>query len=99
MTEKRLIVDMDYNIIDTATGYGLDENDMFELVNELAEENKNLKVQLFKGGDVCDICKHQYLTKNSIDGYYTAKCKKGYGECSKGTVRYCEAFECKELEE
>lgn len=43
MTEKRLIVDEDYNIVDTETGKWLDDNQMFDLVNELHEENRELK--------------------------------------------------------
>ena len=46
MTEnKRLIVDEDYNIVDTVTGEWLDDTDMFDLVNELHEENKEPKKQ------------------------------------------------------
>ena len=48
MTEKRLIVDEDYNIVDTLTGEGLDENQMFDLVNELHEENEQLKKEIVK---------------------------------------------------
>ena len=69
------------------------------LLNELHEENEQLKAQLKKGEDVCSICKHQYLTKRDTDKYYIAKCKKEHLECSKGTVSYCEDFECKEVTE
>lgn len=44
MTEnKRLIVDEDYNIVDTETGESLDDNQIFDLVNSLSEENEELK--------------------------------------------------------
>lgn len=43
MTEKRLIVDDDYAWIDTTTGYAVEIEDVFDLVNELHEENKQLK--------------------------------------------------------
>lgn len=68
------------------------------LLNEYVDvkkENERLKAQLCKEDDVCGICKHQYLTKTTTDEYYIAKCEKRYEECSKGTVRYCEDFECK----
>lgn len=68
-------------------------------MSELVNENKQLKKQLQKGEDVCSICNHQYLTKRDTDEYYIAKCKKEHIECSKGTVNYCEDFECKEITE
>lgn len=43
MTEKRLIVDEDYNWVDTTTGMGVEVEDAFDLVNELADENEDLK--------------------------------------------------------
>lgn len=43
MTEKRLIVDDDYAWIDTTTGYAVEIEDVFDLVNELHEENEQLK--------------------------------------------------------
>lgn len=46
MTEKRLIVDEDYNIVDIVTGESLDDNQIFDLVNELHDENKQLKQRL-----------------------------------------------------
>ena len=43
MTEKRLIVDENYNLVDTVTGEWLDDTQVFDLANELAEENQNLR--------------------------------------------------------
>ena len=99
MTEKRFKeIISTQKIIDTQTGKEYDcllDNDLFDLINTIAEENEQLKAQLRKGEDVCDICKYQYLTKRDTDKYYIAKCKKEHIECSRGTVNYCEDFECK----
>ena len=46
MSDKRLIVDEDYNWIDTKTGYCIEMEDAFELVNQLWEENEQLRTQL-----------------------------------------------------
>ena len=43
MTKKRLIVDDDYNWVDTVTDTVIEVEDAFDLVNELHEENKILK--------------------------------------------------------
>ena len=43
MGEKRLIVDENYNLVDTVTGEWLDDTQVFDLANKLAEENKALK--------------------------------------------------------
>ena len=43
MTEKRLIVDEDYNLVDTVTGEWLDDTQIFDLANKLHEENEELK--------------------------------------------------------
>ena len=44
MTEKRLIVrDGDYAWIDTTTGYVVEVEDAFDLINQLYEENEQLK--------------------------------------------------------
>lgn len=69
MTEKRLIVrDDDYAWIDTTTGYVIEVEDAFDLINQLHEENEQLKQQLssinqlidnkideFKNGDYGDL--------------------------------------------
>lgn len=63
-------------------------------INELIEENKQLKAQLFYDGDgVCNICKHQCLVK--AGRYYVTKCKKEHEECSKIDLNYCDDFELK----
>lgn len=65
---------------------------LVELLNELAEENKQLKAQLlYDGDDVCGICKHEYLVPSG--DYFIGKCKKGHKECSKKDIKYCENFE------
>lgn len=43
MTEKRLIVDENYNLVDTVTGEWLDDTQVFDLANKLHEENKRLR--------------------------------------------------------
>ena len=60
-------------------------------LNEQEEEIQRLKIQL-QTDDVCNKCKHEYLVQQN-DGYYISKCKKGFDECSKGTIKYCEDFE------
>ena len=75
--------------------------DMFDLLNKLSEENHKLKQYIYDNidEDICNVCSYQYLEKSKIDKYYVAKCKKGYNNCSKGTVIHCEDFEFKELQE
>ena len=68
-------------------------NKQEERIRELENENKQLKAQLEKGGDVCSICKYEYLVASTE--YYIAQCKKGHDECSKGDVDYCKDFELK----
>lgn len=76
------------------------EDDVVDLLNELNEENKTLKAQLYCEGSVCTICKHQQLTPDKcMQGYYTAKCEKGHEECSKEDLKYCKDFKLKELED
>ncbi len=61
------------------------------LLNELHEENEQLKAQLLYDGDgVCNICNHQYLVETGK--YYVAKCEKEHEECSKVDLQYCEDF-------
>lgn len=54
MIKKRLIVDEDYNIVDTVTGEWLDDNQVFDLVNEIHEKYEQLKQDRF----ICLDCKH-----------------------------------------
>lgn len=71
-------------------------------LNELAEENEQLKSQLYCDDEegICNICKHHYLIKDDESelGYYNSRCKKGHYECARISLKYCEDFE-KELEE
>ena len=66
-------------------------NEQEKRIRELENENKQLKAQLEKDGDVCSICKYEYLLASTE--YYIAQCEKGHDECSKGDVDYCEDFE------
>ena len=69
--------------------------------NDLEKENEQLKQYIYDNldEDICDVCSYQYLEKSQIDKYYVAKCKKGYDNCSKGTVINCKDFKFKELSE
>lgn len=70
-----------------------------DLLNELHEENKRLKSQLYCDNEegVCNICKYHYLEKGeTYEKYYISKCKKGHEECSKMDLKYCDDFELKE---
>lgn len=73
---------------------------LIRLLNELNDENKTLKAQLYCEGSVCTICKHQQLTPDKcMQGYYTAKCEKGHKECSKGDLKHCKDFKLEGLSE
>ena len=95
---KRFVFDPSiYHFTDTRTNkvyceYNLDE--VVDLLNEQEEEIQRLKIQL-QTDDVCNKCKHEYLVQQN-DGYYISKCKKGFDECSKGTIKYCEDFELRD---
>ena len=69
-----------------------------EKVNRIVKENEQLKAQLYcdYNEGVCSICKHHYLENGNI--FYISKCEKGHEKCSKESVRHCEDFELKELE-
>lgn len=107
MTEKRFINDIDNGkLIDTkgelSTIYYSDSVDFYELwefLNKLNDENEQLKQYIYDNldEDICDVCSYQYLEKSKMDKYYVAKCKKGYDNCSKGTVIHCKDFKFKEL--
>ena len=64
-----------------------------KLLNRFAEENKNLKAQLYCNSDegVCTICENHYLVESGK--YFVSNCRKGHDECSKESLRYCEDFE------
>jgi len=42
---KRLIVDENYNLVDTETGEWLDDTQVFDLANRLADEIKELEIE------------------------------------------------------
>lgn len=74
-------------------------DEIVTLLNELHEENKQLKAQLYCDDEegVCNICKHHYLEKGeTYEKYYISKCKKGHEKCSKMDLKYCDDFELKE---
>ena len=75
----------------------IEEN--IRLLNELNDENEQLKAQLYCDSNegVCSICKHHYLEKTNM--FYISKCEKGHEKCSKESVRHCEDFKLKELQE
>ena len=43
MTKKRLMVDDDYNWVDTVTDTVIEVEDAFDLVNDLTDKNEELK--------------------------------------------------------
>ena len=96
----RLVEELDYTINEMAKTIRIYDDGYIDLnkkYKKLAEENEQLKAQLFyDGDDVCGICKHEYLVPSG--DYFIGKCKKGHKECSKEDIKYCEDFE-KELEE
>lgn len=101
MTENKQFVSiddgLDFSIKHIESGEVFyDCESVVELLNELSEENYELKQQLlYDGDDVCSICKHEYLTPSG--DYYTSKCEKGHEECSKEDKKYCKDFKLKEL--
>ena len=71
-----------------------------DLLNQLSDENEQLKQYIYDNIDenICEVCSYQYLEKHSqMQGYYVARCEKGYDNCSKGTVIHCKDFKFKEL--
>ena len=80
-------------LIENTAGETFDLTEIENLLNEQEEEIQRLKIQL-QTDDICSKCKHEYLVQQN-DGYYISNCKKGFDECSKGTVKYCEDFELK----
>ena len=74
-----------------------------EQIQILAEENEELKAQLYCDDEegICNICKHHYLVKDdeSEFGYYNSRCKKRHYECARVSLKHCEDFKFKELEE
>lgn len=75
-------------------------DDFVDLLNELNDENKTLKAQLYCESSVCNICKHQQLTPyKGMRGYYTSKCEKGHKECSKEDLKHCKDFKLEGLSE
>lgn len=77
------------------------DNFFYEKSLKLEKENEQLKQYIYDNldEDICDVCSYQYLEKSQMDKYYVAKCKKGYDNCSKGTVIHCKYFKFKELQE
>lgn len=62
MTDKRLIVDENYNLVDTVTGEWLDDTQVFDLANKLHEENQELKRLIKKMGELGGFNKHMIKT-------------------------------------
>lgn len=107
MTAKQFTLDSEENGLCKCilmNGEEIPTCEVVELLNELHEENKQLKAQLYCDDEegVCNVCKHHYLVKDDESelGYYNSRCKKGHNyECARGvSLKYCEDFE-KEVEE
>ena len=106
MTEKRFIPifdETDKRVVGAKdNGKIISFMDMFDLLNNLTDENEQLKSQLYCDNEegVCNICKHHHLVKDDkIElGYYNSRCKKGHYECARVSLKHCEDFE-KELKE
>lgn len=72
-----------------------------DLLNELNDENEQLKQQIKKlesqlycpYDSICINCVNEYLVQK--DKYYVSKCKKGHEQCSRTDVKYCDDFELK----
>ena len=73
------------------------EDYQYSRIEELSDENKKLKSQLYCDDEegVCIKCEHHYLVKNDEAelGYYNSRCRKGHYECAKISLKYCEDFE------
>ena len=79
MTEKRLIVrDGDYAWVDTVTDTVIEVEDAFDLVNNLAEENEQLKSELSRYKEVnrLDIWKSSYSSEDALITELQNKCDK-----------------------
>ena len=92
--------DQNQAIVDLYDGSKYWSDKATEKIKELEKENEQLKQYIYDNldEDICDVCSYQYLEKSQLDKYYVAKCKKGYDNCSKGTVIHCKDFKFKELE-
>ena len=90
---KKICVYNDYGILGFSSAKAICDllNEQDNKIKELKNENKQLKIQL-QTDDICSKCKHEYLVKQ-YDGYFIAKCKKAFSECSTGDVGYCKDFE------
>ena len=103
MTEnKRFIIDDVGTLIDIQTRNTYDYvSDVCPLLNELNDENEQLKQQIKKlesqlycpYDSICINCVNEYLVQK--DKYYVSKCKKGHEQCSRTDVKYCDDFELK----
>ena len=93
--------DQNQAIVDLFDGSKYWSDKATEKIKELEKENEQLKQYIYDNldEDICDVCSYQYLEKSKMDNCYVAKCKKGYDNCSKGTVIHCKDFEFKELSE
>ena len=98
---KNVEEELDWGIVHyfTYNGKKITDNGIEKLVNQLLNENEQLKqtikkleAQLYCPYDsVCINCVNEYLVKKGK--YYVSKCKKGYEQCSKTDVKYCSDYE------
>ena len=104
MTEKRYKCHL--ASVGVHIGVGTEEHELTgdecrDLLNELSEENEQLKQQINKleaqlhcpFDSICIKCNNEYLVQKGE--YYVSRCKKGHEQCSKIYVRYCDDFELK----
>ena len=103
MTTKRFITRNGVFYTDTKTGYEFQcYGEVVNIMNELADENEQLKAQLYCDDEegVCNICKYHYLVEDDkVElGYYNSRCRKGHYECARVSLKYCEDFEKELLE-
>ena len=71
MTEKRLIVDENYNLVDTVTGEWLDDTQVFDLANKLAEKNQNLQFLIIEMLDF--IKENDGVTRQEMSDWWNKK--------------------------
>ncbi|WP_296849081.1 hypothetical protein [uncultured Methanobrevibacter sp.] len=75
MTEKRLIVDNDYNWVDTVTDTVIEVEDAFDLVNDLADKNEELKKENKKLNCIIKQLEAKYEDKGFSLAYDMGECE------------------------
>ena len=75
MAEKRLIVDNDYNWVDTVTDTVIEVEDAFDLVNDLADKNEELKKENKKLNCIIKQLEAKYEDKGFSLAYDMGECE------------------------